>query len=370
MRPAYITGTGAFLPGEPIANDAMETFIGELGEEHRRLGRATLRRNGIRQRHYARTADGRITHSNAQLAANAVREALTHGRCRDDRLDFLATGTTQGDLLVPGFASAVQAELGVANLEIASFQSVCASSLMALKMAQFSVQSGQSQAAVASGSESACRWFQPDFYAERYRDNPDPGVEFLRWTLSDGAGAVLVEPEPAARGRSLRIDWIEQRSFADRFPACMYAGMADNRHDTGVWSHYRSPGEAYQAGALALKQDLKLLYQIFPVWVGYYLEVLDKHGIEPGHIDAFLPHYSAKSLGREMERLLEATGAMIPTERWFNNLETRGNTGSASIFVMLDDWLRTADPRPGQQVLCFVPESGRALAAFMHLTVV
>jgi hypothetical protein len=31
LRDAFITGTGAFLPGEPVANDRMEDFIGRIG---------------------------------------------------------------------------------------------------------------------------------------------------------------------------------------------------------------------------------------------------------------------------------------------------------------------------------------------------
>lgn len=370
MRSAYITGTGTCLPGPAIGNDAMETYIGTLSPVHSRLGRATLRHNGIQQRHYARTAEGQTTHSNAQLATAAIRAALNSARCRDNRLDLLCTGTTQGDLLVPGFASAVQAELGISNLEVASFQSVCASSLMALKTAMMSVQTGQSDAAAVSGSEYSSRWFQPSFYAGDYRNNPDPGIEFLRYTLSDGGAAVIVEPEPLPGRRALRIDWIEQRSFADRFPNCMYAGAATNGAEATPWSVYASPSAAHQAGAIALKQDFKLLYELFPVWIGYYLELLDRRQLSPNDIDVFLPHYSAESLGQEMQRLLQATGAMIPPERWFNTLSERGNTGSASLFVMLNDWLDRADPQPGQRLLCFVPESGRALAAFMHLTVV
>lgn len=370
MRSAYITGTGACLPGPAISNAAMEDFIGTLSPAHSRLGRSTLRHNGIRQRHYARTPAGETTHSNARLASEAIRSALLSARCRDERLDLLCTGTTQGDLLVPGFASAVQAELGIARLEIASFQSVCASSLMALKTAMMSVQTGQSEAAAVSGSEYSSRWFQPSFYADAYQDNPDPGIEFLRYTLSDGGAAVIVEPEPVAGRPNLRIDWIEQRSFADRFPNCMYAGADSNSKTATPWSLYASPGQAHQAGAIALKQDFKLLYELFPVWVGYYLELLDRRAFNPSDIDVFLPHYSAESLGQEMQRLLQSTGAMIPEERWFNTLSERGNTGSASLFVMLNDWLDRADPQPGQRLLCFVPESGRALAAFMHLTVV
>ena len=42
--------------------------------------------------------------------------------------------------------------------------------------------------------------------------------------LSDGAGAILLSDRPNATGLSIRINWIEVRSFANQLEACMYAG--------------------------------------------------------------------------------------------------------------------------------------------------
>ena len=67
---------------------------------------------------------------------------------------------------------------------------------------------------------------------------------------------------------------------------------------------------------------------------------------------------------------LATVGLPIPQQRWFTNLTVRGNIGSASIFIMLDELVRSARLSAGQRILCFVPESGRFSSAFMHLTVV
>ena len=52
----------------------------------------------------------------------------------------------------------------------------------------------------------------------------DFNAEFLRWMLSDGAGAWLLESAP--RGRCLRVDWIRSFSHADSFPVCMSIGTS------------------------------------------------------------------------------------------------------------------------------------------------
>jgi 3-oxoacyl-[acyl-carrier-protein] synthase-3 len=67
---------------------------------------------------------------------------------------------------------------------------------------------------------------------------------------------------------------------------------------------------------------------------------------------------------------LQATRAMIPEEKWFTTLPTMGNVGSASIWLMLDAFRKTAAAKVGDRVLCIVPESGRAMVGFMMLEVV
>ena len=61
---------------------------------------------------------------------------------------------------------------------------------------------------------------------------------------------------------------------------------------------------------------------------------------------------------------------MIPDERWFTNLYTKGNTGAASVFIMLEELFNSGKLQTGQKILCMVPESGRFVVSFMWLTVV
>jgi len=117
----------------------------------------------------------------------------------------------------------------------------------------------------------------------------------------------------------------------------------------------------------ANKPELKIIIR---AWIGAYLEKVDSRRIDPGAVDWLLCHYSARSLRQEIVTLMQATGAMIPEEKWFTTLPTTGNVGSASIFLMLDALAKNDAVRSGDQVLCIVPESGRAMVGFMMLEVV
>jgi 3-oxoacyl-[acyl-carrier-protein] synthase-3 len=375
LRDVFITGTGAFLPGDPIGIEAMESYLGRVGERESRVGRRALRWNGVHTRHYAYDAHGRPTHSNAQMCAKAVAAALDDARLGREDLTFLATATTQGDFLVPGHASGVHAELGAGPIEIASFQSVCGSSLMAAKSAWLSVRAGEHAVAAAAASEFSSRWFQPAFYQGtslidakgRLRAEAD----YLRFTLSDGAGAVLMEPKPRPDRLSLKVNFIDLVSLADRFDPCMWAGAdVDDRADPGATWAFAGPTAAHAGGAIALMQDFDLLKRVIRAWIGVYLQKVDVGRIVPSQIDHLLCHYSARSLREEIVALLEKTAGDIPQEKWFSNLCTVGNIGSASIWVMLNEFLATDRLKAGEQILCIVPESGRAFVGFMLLEAV
>jgi 3-oxoacyl-[acyl-carrier-protein] synthase-3 len=351
----------------------MEDHIGLVGGRPSAVGRRALRWNGIEGRYYALTPDGAWTDTNAGMCAKAVRAALDGAGLGLGDLDLLAAATTQGDLMVPGHASQVHGELGGGELELASFQSVCASAVMAAKYAWMAVGAGEAGCAAVTAGEFSSRWFRPSFYEGTSlldaKGRLPMAADFLRFTLSDGAGAVVMEPRPRPGGLSLKVDWIDMVSLAGRFDPCMWAGATEDERASpeGSWS-WRGPKAAHAAGAIALQQDFQLLKTVIRAWIGVYLDKVDKGRIDPKAVDHLLCHYSARSLREEIVGLLETTGAMIPQERWFTTLPESGNVGSASIWIMLDALLRSGRLEPGQKVLCIVPESGRAFVGFMMLT--
>jgi 3-oxoacyl-[acyl-carrier-protein] synthase-3 len=374
MRDVFINALGCFLPGEPIGNREIEDHIGRVGGAPCKFKSLVLRQNRIKTRHYALDKSGAATHSNSGMAALALKDAIARSEISVNDIGYLATSTTIGDLMVPGLASHVHALSGIRPIEIASFQSVCASSLMAFKSAWLQLRAGEHDCAAVCGSEFASRYFRPGFYEGTltYKQSGEVPLNaaFLRFTLSDGAGAAILESKPNERQPSLRIKWINLRSYADRFETCMIAGGVRRNGHTDYWGDYHSPAEAMEAGALVLSQDFALMRKMLPVWVSHYLSLIDDGLIRIPEIDHVVSHYSSHSLREEVVKLLTAAGAMIDERKWFSNLATKGNTGAASIFILLEELYRSGALKSGEQILCHVPESGRALNGFMMLEVV
>ncbi|PTD96245.1 beta-ketoacyl-ACP synthase III [Pseudothauera lacus] len=380
-RHAYITATAAALPNAPVGNDDIETVLGRIGDRPSRARRIVLRNNGIRLRHYAiDPATGAPTHSNAQLTAAAVRALAADGFALDD-IEALVCGTSLPDQLMPGHGVMVHGELGIPSCEVVSTAGICLAGMTALKHAWLSVLAGSTRNAVATGSELCSPVLRGEHFAAEsearvaeLESHPEIAFEkdFLRWMLSDGAGAVLVERAPRPGSSALRIDWIELSSQAHVLPTCMYAGAA--RKDDGTldgWARH-SPEQWAAQSIFAIKQDVRLLNDNV---VRHTLEIplaglIARRGLRAADIDWFLPHMSSHYFRQPIADALATLGLEIPATRWFTNLAEKGNTGSASIFIMLDELVRSGRLAAGQRLLCFVPESGRFSSAFMHLTVV
>lgn len=380
-RNVYITGTGSYLPGAPVSNDEMEEVLGLVGGKPSRLRSRILRSNGIRTRHYALDKQQRTTELNEELAAKAVTAALGDRGLPLDDVEMLALGTTQGDMPLPGFASMVHGRLGGKPLETLSSAGVCASSFAAFAGAFRALKSGHRRVAVAGGSECVGRMmkasrFEKESEAEADRKAKgsfrDFDADFLRWMLSDGAGAVVLEDKPRPDGLSLRVEWVELTSHANEFPTCMYGGLADKDEPRAgnSWLDFPTVAMAEHEGTLKIRQDTKLLPDLVKLGVEEWLRLVRKERVRPDELALVLCHYSSEFFRGEIMKALAETKLSPGEEKFWTNLHTRGNTGAASIFIMLDDAMREGRIQKGDKVLLMVPESGRFTVCFALLTCV
>lgn len=379
VNPVYITRISTCLPHDPVSNEQMEARLGQVGDRPSRARSIVLRRNGIRQRHYViDPITGKPSMTNAQLSAEAIRGLVGPAELQD--IQCLVAATSSPDQTLPGHAVMVHGELGNPPCEVVTTAGICLCGVSALKYAWLNVASGESRNAVACGSEVASALMHArnftaeiDSAAEDLERSPELAFEkdFLRWMLSDGAGAVWLEDRPNPNGLSLRIDWIDILSFADQFPACMYAGAHMEGEQLVGWS-CMSAQERNRRSVMAIKQNVKLLNEnIVEVTVEQALQrIRRRRDIRAEDIDWFLPHYSSEFFRDRLAEGLARIGFAIPQQRWFTNLTRKGNTGAASFFIMLDELFHSGQLRAGQRLLGYVPESGRFSSAFLHMTVV
>lgn len=377
----YINDIQVFLPNEAVDNSEIEDVLGQVGPRPSRAKKMILRSNKIKTRHYAiDKKTGKTTHTNAQIAAEAIRK-LQSKAFDINSIELLACGTTIPDQLMPNHALMVHGELGIPSCEVIATAGICLSGTMSLKYGYLSVLSGESKNAVATGSENASAAMRAKNFKDEIETRVDalerhPEIafekDFLRWMLSDGAGAALMSSVPNQEGISLKINWIIQKSYANELDACMYAGC-EKQEDGSLkgWREY-SQEEWLKESISSVKQDVKLLNaNIIEYTVTKPLQMLvDSGKLDPSSIDYFLPHYSSGYFRDKVYEGMKKANCDIPQTKWFTNLSEKGNTGSASIYVIIEELFHSGKLNVGERLLCYIPESGRFSTAFMQLEVV
>ncbi|MDP6445777.1 MAG: 3-oxoacyl-[acyl-carrier-protein] synthase III C-terminal domain-containing protein [Pirellulaceae bacterium] len=342
-----------------MSNDEICQRLGQLnGEEEVR--EKILSMNGIRLRHYAQDQHQQATHDVYELGSLAAQ------RCLEQNVDtraisLLVGGTTFAPLAGPGFVSILHERLSSAGalaqpVEISSHAGICSSATTALVAAIRAVAGGHHGSSLCVGAEHAsdvlkAKSIRPiDDRADHVnvRNSRWFMSVFLRFMLSDGAGAFLLQDRPDPDRLSLQVNWTHAMSFANEAPLCM---KLDCR-------------------SALLSQDLSVLStHLFPTADKFLDHALETHDDTIDSHTIILPHMSSFFFRRKMERVIagRCSDDSNPVPYW-TNLETAGNTGAASIFVMLDQYLERRELSDGDRMLLFVPESGQFNFVLISLT--
>lgn len=355
----YIVATGSHLPGEPVSNEDIPTYLGEF-EHEAEVREKILRMNGIQTRHYALDNAQRETADLYDLAARAVRNCLQTGACETRDIGYLSAGTTNAPLVAPGMGTLLHARLAVEKrlahpVEISSHAGICTASAQALVSAIRAVKSGEHARALAVGSEQPSAILKSSVMTPPEDRDAHSELRKTRWfmsiflgsMLSDGAGAALLQKAPS-EGLSFRVNWTFSRSFAHATPLCMQL----------------------ESRTLLLTQNVETLASHLRPSIEAFLEEAIRVTGEPlDSYDVLLPHLSSFFFQPYMKMALKKFSGG-KTLRCWTNLETAGNTGAASAYIMLDEYARTQQIEPGERILLFIPESGQFNFVLISLTAV
>ncbi|OUL63815.1 beta-ketoacyl-ACP synthase III [Flavobacterium sp. AJR] len=376
MFEVYITKAAKYLPNEAVTNDEMESYLGLINDAVSKARRIILRNNKIVSRYYAIDKEGKSTHNNAELTHNAIVKLFDNDFTPQD-MEVLSCGTSTPDLFLPSHAAMVHGLLKNKSVELNSSSGVCCAGMNSLKYGFLSIKSGNSKNAVCTGSEKVSSWFLSQKYNPEVSNLKNleelPIIafkkDFLRWMLSDGSGAFLLENKP--RGPiSLKIEWMEAFSYAYELETCMYAG--GDKLESGEikpWSDY-SPEEWLNESIFSIKQDVKLLDEfILAKGAKSMSEAMAKNAVTADQIDYFIPHVSSHFFVEGLKKNLEENNVGIADEKWFMNLANVGNVGSASIYLAVEELMNSGKLKVGDRILLSVPESGRFSFAYAYLTV-
>jgi 3-oxoacyl-[acyl-carrier-protein] synthase-3 len=359
MSNSYITSTGSYLPGNAVENKDIYQYLGSVMGEGR-VRNKILAVNGIESRHYALDTKQNPTHTIYELASMAVNDCISDHPV--SKIDYLSAGTTYAPILAPGLASLLHDQLSrdkvlSHSVEINSNSGICSSGAQAIVNAARAVKAGEAKGAICVGVEQSSIGLRSKAFHTVYdiptilrnvRKSKWFMSVFLRFMLSDGAGAFLIEPQPREQGHSLQVNWTYSRSFANEAPLCM----------------------KLQSDPVMLSQDVTILAKYMAPLSKKAVEgALCEHGETLDCYSMVLPHMSSYYFEPSVKKIMAELSPNREIPYW-TNLRTAGNTGAASIFIMLDEYLKTQPVRAGDRILLFVPESGQFNYVLISLTVV
>ncbi|MDP2810471.1 MAG: beta-ketoacyl-ACP synthase III [Rhodocyclaceae bacterium] len=304
-RFARITGTGSYLPGAPVTNDALIAAHGLDSSDT-----WIVERTGIRARHLAPEGV-----ASSDLALEASRRALEAAGRRADDIDLIILATSTPDYVFPSTATLLQAKLGNANGAAAfDVQAVCGGFIYALAIAEKFIRTGTSQCALVVGAETFSRLI----------DWSDRGTCVL---FGDGAGAVVLEAsdEPGILTTALHADGSHHGILSAPGHLCGGKPVGDPL--------IRMDGQA------VFKFAVKVLAEVAR-------EVLADANVPPERVDWLLPHQANI-------RIMQATAKKLrlPPEKCIVTVDRHGNTSAASIPLALDESVRTGQIKRGDTVL-------------------
>ncbi|KNB61922.1 beta-ketoacyl-ACP synthase III [Chryseobacterium aquaticum] len=378
MHDVFITKASTYLPNEPVSNDEMESYLGLVNNTPSKARALILRNNKIKTRYYALDKEGKPTHTNAQITAKAV-EGLFDEHFKKEDMELLSCGTSSADQIQPSHSSMVHGELNIGkSVEINTSTGLCNSGMNALNYGFLNIKAGVKDNAVCVGSERMSAWMTADKFnheAENLKLLEERPIvafkrEFLRWMLSDGAGAFLLENKPRENETSLKIEWIDFYSYAHEIEACMYSGC-EKQEDGSLKSWAEYPAEEWlNQSIFALKQDTKILDKYILVKGAESLRSsFDKHQLDPETVDHVLAHISSGYFKEGLKEEFANVGLDFPWEKWFYNLSEVGNIGAGSIFIAVEQLMNSGTLKKGEKILLCVPESGRFAYSCALLTV-
>lgn len=315
---AAISAISYCLPPKVVDNRALVEEFGTWTEDK------IYQKTGIRERH---VVDGELVSDLAVRAAEKLFEE--HGIDRET-IDFLLLCTESPDYYLPATACVVQDRLGLKKTTGAlDYNLGCSGFIYGLALSKGLISAGIASRILLVTADTLTRTIHP-------KDKS------TRTIFGDAAAAILVEASDTARIGDFVLG--TDGSGMDKLiiPAGAWAAPRSPEtaaERTNKWGNTRSAENLYMNGPEVLNFTLATV----PEAVGRTLEA---HSLKLEDVDLFVFHQATLLI---LEHLRKEIG--IPKEKFFMNIENKGNTVSATIPMALRDAADEGRLRPGDRVM-------------------
>ena len=314
-----IAGIGAYIPERVVTNAELGCFLGVTDEW-------IVERCGIKERRFAAEGEG-----TAAMAAKAVQRAAEDAGWQLADIDFIILATLSPDHEFPGSGVYAQNILGLSHIAVMDIRNQCSGFLYALVTANALIASGQYRRVVVVGSETHSHTL------EVAETNKEVAILF-----GDGAAAVALEvaDSPLILSSSLHVDG----SGADYLKLEIF----DIKKRP-----YITPEDIQNRKHIPVMDGMRVFLRAVTEMTATAKALVEKAGITLDEVDLVIPHQANLRINETVRRRLR-----LPPEKFFNNIQTRGNTTAASIPLAMAEARDAGVLKRGQLVLLVAFGSG------------
>lgn len=362
LQRVSVTGTGSFLPHDPVPNDRLDDILGRVPDAPARVrgfvknvGPRMLEAGGVAQRHFAIDPEThRLTHNVASLAEEAARRALEAARRQPNEVELLVLSCPNYDHSTPPTSTILQERLGIAECAELEIHSNCSGVGKSVQVAYDALRLGRYKTALVVYPQLSSVYVRSCYFKQEAMNKTQAA---LRYILADGSGAVVLEGVGAAVDEHVPHEllgtYIESVG-ADRAP-----GMTAGGGVADLLEPDRQVLALYEEGAHHLDQDFSAVNRdAVPGLVQGVMRMLKQLEIEPSTID----HYVYSIPGRQLyeanlDKVTKPFG--VTAERVKFRAGNTGYCGGASILLHFDEMVRSGEIKPGQMAVLHSVESSK-----------
>jgi len=357
-----IIGSGVFLPNKRLTINEVDDVLGRLTEAPKKILKWLDRMKSLMDEmlevdfyHYAIDPLTReFTDDNITMSVKAANKAISNAGITAEDIDFIAYGSAHQDQM-PTASVRIQEALGIERCAEVSVHANCTSAYKAFLIAYDFIRLGRAKTALVLSSSMSSSELRAEYYNQALVKKEDL---FLRYFLSDGAGAIIIQADDSQNSEGLFVNSAYIESIGGRKPAAMF------NHRPAYWMN---PKEEYE-------KAFHHLAQMFNEQLGEHFNeadgsvfykglnrMINKYQIDLSRIKYFQVNFPSKHISEMIIEECEKLG--IDRKTLYTKMSSMGYPGPPMAFICLDKIIRDEPLERGDMILSFVTEVSKFMQA-------
>ena len=356
-----LTGTGSYLPGNPITIDEVDNYLGELTEAPKKIQKWLHRMKILMKEmlevdyyHFAIDPETReFTDDNITMSVKAARQAIEKAGIKVEDIDLIVYGSAHQDQM-PTASVRIQEALGIEQCGEISIHANCTSAYKALLIASDFIKSGRYRNALVISSSMSSSELRAEYYNQAIVKKEEL---FLRYFLSDGAGALVLQAVDEKKD-GLFVEHTYMESVGGKKPSAML-----NKRP----AYWMNPKKEFELGyhhlAQMFNEQLRTHFhdKDGSVFLKGLKRMLNKYPINLSELKYFQVNFPSKHISELIMDECDELG--ISRDTLYTKIATMGYVGPPMAFISIDKIVREENLIHNDLILSFVTEVSKFMQA-------